>query len=79
MRKGTGIDCKLPKGEQPAVGFYNAKHEEVFLMSKKDDSFVLYRILNTEDGKQELKRLGKSKDPVALEEKFDIIKNLGVV
>jgi len=57
-----------PKGEVVWVSYRNSKAQTVFLLTSKpsQDFYFLYEVL--ESG--ELKRLGKSRSPPELEEKF---------
>lgn len=50
------------------IGYYNDKHDPLFVMTRKDDVFFLYEVLAGE----RLSRLGKGRDPTALEEKFGV-------
>lgn len=50
------------------IGYYNDKHDPLFVMTRKDDVFFLYEVLAGE----RLNRLGKGRDPTALEEKFGV-------
>ena len=59
---------KYPKGEVPTVGYYNSKHDPLFVMTRKDDVFFLYEVLAGD----KLNKRGKGRDPAALEEKFGV-------
>ena len=61
---------QVPKGEEPVVCYCDRQSAEVFLMTRRDGMFTLYRV--DEDGS--MKKLGKAKDPVTLEEKYDVEK-----
>jgi hypothetical protein len=63
------VRIKYPKGETVWVGYYTTKQEVRFIMTSKEDRSV-YFLYEFTDG--QFKKLGKSKSPVELEEKFDV-------
>lgn len=68
---------KYPKGERVWVGYYNAQHELLFILTSKESSrdyFFLYELV---DGT--FKKLGRARSPKELEAKFDVEKKMGVV
>lgn len=68
---------KYPKGERVWVGYYNVKHELVFILTSKESSrdyFFLYELV---DGA--FKKLGRARSPKELEAKFDVDRRLGVM
>jgi len=70
-------NLKYPKGERVWVGYYNTKHELLFILTSKESSreyFFLYELI---DGT--FKKLGRARSPKELEAKFDVDKKLGVV
>lgn len=64
---------KCPKGERVWVGCYNQTHELKFIITSKEprDFYYLYELV---DG--EFRKLGRSKSPKELEEKFEVDKKL---
>lgn len=62
-----------PKNEIVWVGYYNSKHELLFIMTSKEarDYYFLYELV---DGK--FNKLGKARSPKELEEKFEIKKRM---
>ncbi len=64
---------KYPKGERVWVGCYNKAHELKFIITSKEarDFYFLYELV---DG--EFRKLGRSKSPKELEEKFEVDKKL---
>lgn len=64
---------KYPKGERVWVGCYNQSHELKFIITSKEtrDFYYLYELV---DG--EFRKLGRSKSPKELEEKFEVDKKL---
>jgi len=64
---------KYPKGERIWVGCYNQAHELKFIITSKEarDFCFLYELV---DG--EFCKLGRSKSPKELEEKFEVDKKL---
>lgn len=60
---------KYPKGEIVWVSYYNNKSELKFIITSKSarEYYLLYEAVG-----EEFKKLGKSKDPKELEEKFKI-------
>lgn len=70
---GSGKDPKYPKGERVWVGYYNQAHELNFIITSREtrDYYFLYELV---DG--EFRKLGRSKSPKELEEKYDVNKKL---
>lgn len=64
---------KYPKGERVWVGFYSQIHELKFIITSKEnkDFYFLYELV---DG--EFRKLGRSRSPKELEEKFEVDKKL---
>ena len=64
---------KYPKSERVWVGYYNRAHELKFIITSKElrDFYYLYELV---DG--EFRKLGRSKSPKELEEKFEVDKKL---
>ena len=64
---------KYPKGERVWGGCYNQAHELKFIITSKEsrDFYYLYELV---DG--EFRKLGRSKSPKELEEKFEVDKKL---
>ena len=63
-------ELKYPKGERIWVGYYNAKQKLLFILTSKKDNrewYFLYEVSGNE-----FKKLGKSKNPKELEEKFHV-------
>ena len=58
-----------PKGETIWVSYYNNKGDLIFVITSKTtrDYYYLYEVVNNE-----LKKLGRSKTPTELEEKYNI-------
>lgn len=64
-------EVKYPKGERVWTGYYNAAAQLMFIITSKEanrDYYYLYEV--SDDGA--LKKLGKARTPVELEEKFDV-------
>lgn len=61
---------KYPKNEIVFVSYYNAAGTPIFVLTSKPsrDVYYMYEVLNS----GELKRVGRSKSPIDLEEKFDV-------
>lgn len=68
---------KYPKGERVWVGYYNAQHELLFIMTSKETSRDYYFLYELVDGT--FRKLGKARSPKELEAKFDVEKKMGVV
>lgn len=71
---GGQREPKYPKGERVWVGYYNQAHELKFIVTSKEtmrDYYFLYELV---DG--EFRKLGKSRSPKELEDKFDVDKKL---
>ena len=62
-------NLKYPKGEIVWTGYYNKKDQLLFILTSKPqrDYYYLYEV--TDDG---FKKLGRSKNPKELEEKFKV-------
>jgi len=60
---------EYPKGERVWAGYYTQQHELMFIITSKEsrDFYFLYELV---DGK--FKKLGKSRSPKELEEKFGV-------
>lgn len=67
-------NLKLPKNEQPAVAYYNERQQHLFELAKQtgSDHYVLYKVINN----NHYQKLGKSKNPLELEEKFKVIETM---
>ena len=70
-------NLKYPKGERVWVGYYNAPHELLFIMTSKETSRNYYFLYELVDGT--FRKLGKARSPKELEAKFDVEKKMGVV
>lgn len=70
-------NLKYPKGERVWVGYYNAQHELLFIMTSKETSRDYYFLYELVDGT--FRKLGKARSPKELEAKFDVEKKMGVV
>lgn len=70
-------NLKYPKGERVWVGYYNAQHELLFIMTSKETSRNYYFLYELVDGT--FRKLGKARSPKELEAKFDVEKKMGVV
>lgn len=68
---------RYPKGERVWVGYYNAQHELLFIMTSKETSRDYYFLYELVDGS--FRKLGKSRSPKELEARFDVEKKMGVV
>jgi hypothetical protein len=64
------INYPYPKGEHIWVGYYSDKHELMFITTSKDSSREYYFLYEYSKGK--FKKLGKSRSPRELEEKFNV-------
>jgi hypothetical protein len=67
--------AKCPKGETARVGYYNRSGDRVFLLTEKQNGdrwFFLYE--DQPDGT--IKKLGRAKSPVELENKYDVSKKM---
>ncbi len=64
-------ELKYPKGERVWVGCYNQTNELKFIITSKEarDFYFLYELV---DG--EFRKLGRSRSPKELEEKFEVDK-----
>ena len=64
------MEIKYPKGETVWVSYCNSQKETVCILTSKPsrDFYYLYEVLSS----GELKKLGKSRSPTELEEKFDV-------
>ena len=68
-------EARYPRGETALVGYYNSSGDRVFLLTErqnKDGWFFLYE--DQPDGT--IKKLGRSKSPVELENKYDVSKKM---
>lgn len=63
-----------PKGEHVWVGYYKEKHELMFIVTTKESTRDFYYLYEFVDGK--FKKLGKSRSPRELEEKFEVDKKM---
>lgn len=63
-----------PKGEHVWVGYYTEKHELMFIITTKESTRDFYYLYELADGK--FRRLGKSRSPRELEEKFEVDKKI---
>ncbi len=70
-------NLKYPKGERVWVGYYNAQHELLFIMTSRETSRDYYFLYELVDGT--FRKLGKARSPKELEAKFDVEKKMGVV
>lgn len=68
-RKG---EPKRPKGERVWAGYYDKAHELKFIITSKEASRDFYFLHELVDG--EFRKLGRSKSPKELEEKFEVDK-----
>ncbi|MDE6148533.1 MAG: hypothetical protein K2F81_00340 [Ruminococcus sp.] len=68
------MELKIPKGEQAWVSYLNTKGELVFLLTSKParDFYFLYEVAPDDN----LTKLGKSRSPTELEEKFDVMSKM---
>lgn len=65
---------KYPKGEHIWVGYYNTSNELKFIVTSKEtsrDYYFLYELVGAT-----FRKLGRSKSPRELEEKFEVDKKL---
>lgn len=62
---------KISKGEKICVKYFKSNGEQVFVLTSKanSDYFFLYEV--NPDGS--MKKLGKSRSPTELEEKFGVV------
>lgn len=60
--------------ERITATYCNANHERLFLMTYKPQAGVYFLYKFTPDG---LVKLGKSRSPIELEEKFEVRKMMG--
>ena len=70
-------NLKYPKGERVWVGYYNAQHELLFILTSKESSRDYYFLYELVDGA--FKKLGRARSPRELEAKFNVEKKMGVV
>ena len=68
-------NLKYPKGERVWVGYYNAQHELLFIMTSKETSRDYYFLYELVGGT--FRKLGKARSPKELEAKFDVKKKMG--
>ena len=67
-------DPVYPKGEHIWTGYYNTKQELLFIVTTKGETRDWYYLYEYEDGK--LKKLGKARNPVELEEKYNVCERM---
>lgn len=65
----------VPKGEIAWMGYCDRSHNLKFLVTSKSNNRDFYFLYEVVDGT--LKKLGKSRSPKELEEKFNIWKKVG--
>lgn len=65
---------KYPRGEHVWVGYYNHAHELKFIITSKEASRDFYYLYELIDGV--FRKLGRSRSPKELEEKFGVDKKL---
>lgn len=65
---------KYPKGEIVWVGYYDSSHNLRFIITSKQnrEHYFLYKVIDN----MELKKLGKSKSPKELEDKYMVYKEM---
>jgi len=66
--------AKYPKGEKVWVSYYSEEHELMFIITSKEpsrDYYFLYELVDNE-----FRRLGKSRSPIELEQKFGVNERL---
>lgn len=68
------IELKYPKGERIWVRCLNQAHELKFIITSKEVSRDFYFLYKLVDG--EFRKLGRSRSPKELEEKFEVDKKL---
>lgn len=68
--KNTKDKYVYPKGERVWVKYCNEKQELMFIVTTKESTKDFYYLYEFKDGK--FKKLGKSRSPRELEEKFEI-------
>lgn len=68
--------CKAPRGETAYVRYHDMAGNERFLLTadKSREKYILYKCENGT-----LIRLGKGSDPLGLEEKFNVMREIGVM
>lgn len=66
------IGC--PKGERPWVAYYGCGYSLAFFVTSKTGSRDIYYLYEVSDGTA--KRIGKSKSPRELEEKFQVCEKI---
>ena len=64
----------VPKGEIAWMGYYDTSHNLKFLVTSKSNNRDFYFLYEVIDGA--LKKLGKSRSPKELEEKFIVWKKV---
>ena len=67
-------ELKYQKGERVWVGLYDKSHELKFIITGKEISREFYFLYELVDG--EFRKLGKSRSPKELEEKFEVDKKI---
>lgn len=62
-----------PKGERVWTSYYNSSHELLFIITSKPqrEFYFLYEYVDNE-----FKKLGKSKSPVELEQRFNVYEKM---
>lgn len=65
---------KYPKGERVWVEYLDTQHNLRFIVTSKDNDRGFYFLYELDDGK--FNKLGKSRSPKELEDKFEISKKL---
>lgn len=66
--------AKQIKGEKIWVSYYNQAHELMFVVTSKEanrDYYFLYEYMNSE-----LKKIGKARSPLELDEKFRLTERM---
>lgn len=61
---------KYPRGERVWVGYYDIEGVLRFIMTSKENNRDYYYLYECVDG--EFRKLGRSRSPKDLEEKFDV-------
>lgn len=70
----TKQKVKYPKGETVWVGYYDSNHNLRFIITSKQnrEHYFLYRVSDS----MELQKLGRSKSPKELEDKYNVYKEM---
>lgn len=63
----------LPKGERVFTGYFNRRGERLFVLTAKEsrDYYFLYAVNG-----EEFKKLGRSKNPLELVEKYKVMEKI---